>query len=94
MNNVTEILESISNFSEFVSARALELVIANGYKRKFCLDKIKFETKRAVVGFEEDTTIRIGRYEINKMFFIDLERDDNLKKICEYIRNTTKISES
>lgn len=86
MENVTEILEAISDFSEFVSARALELVRAKGYENKLCLNKIEYEVTSVCVIFKEDTHHDCPDYEyadlsVNQLEMNDLEWRDHVNEV-------------
>ena len=76
MENVTEILEAITDFSEFVKSRTLELLIAGGYKRKVRFYKIYFETDCVCVSFKEDTNHDCPEYTHVDLSIPQLEMND------------------
>jgi len=96
MTNVREILEAISDFSDFVKDRALEVLNASGYKRKVCLHKIDFDTTSVGVTFQEDTRHDCPDYEyvelsISQLEMNDLEWRDHINEIN--IKTLTKIAD-
>ena len=95
MTNVREILEAISDFSDFVQDRALELVRAKGYTRKLCLEKIEFDTETATVTFQEDTHHDCPDYEFATLSIAQLEMNDlDWKDYVESVKKETFMAEA
>ena len=77
MTNVREILESIKDFSEYASTRALELLKARGLTMRVVLDKIDFDEDEVFCIFKEDTAYSHSEYRTAVLSIIDLEMSDS-----------------
>jgi len=94
MTNVTERVESISDFSDFVQDRGLELVKAKGYTRKLLLDKIEFDTTSVGVTFQEDRHHDCPDYEYVDLSIAQLEMNDlDWKAYVDGVKNETFMAE-
>lgn len=93
MTGVREILEAISDFSDFVQDRAMGLVRAKGYKRRLCLHKIDFYAISVGVTFQEDTSHDCPDYEYVELSLTQLELNDSVWKAYVDNINNDRLKE-